>query len=157
MKLRTLSAVAVLFLSAPLLAGCITINVPAPESETGASTGGGSVDDSGADDSAAISALEISTGALFSYVETYSSEDCQFVGVMGQQLEDATPLASYRGKYETIATNMGLVFQICVNDPANVDAVDLALSTRKSLAELLTELDSPLGGGSMPVPGNQAG
>lgn len=157
MKLRPLSAAAVLLLSAPLLAGCITINVPAAESATGASSGSEAADDSGTDDSAAMSALEISTGALFSYVETYSAEDCQFVGAMSQQLQDATPLASYRGKYETIATNMGLVFQICIGDPANVDAVDLALSTRKSLADLLTELDSPLGGGSMPVPGNQAG
>lgn len=161
MKLRSLSAAAVLLLSAPLLAGCVTINVPAAEttsSSSGETTSpDGANGDAGIDDSAAQAALGIAAGALFSYVETYAPADCDFVGITRLQLEQATPLPSYRGTYEMITTNMGLVSQLCANDPADSTALDLAFTTRALASELLLDLKNPLGGGKDPIPGSQAG
>lgn len=159
-KPRSLLAVLGVFLCAPLLAGCITINVPAPASSGSSSDdgGGAAAEESDVDDSAARSAIGIAKGALFGYVETNSAEDCSFVAVIGQQVADATPLESYRGTYESIATNMKMIAQICAaGDPANVDGVKLAALTWQSVEDLLREWKAPLMGGSPPVPGNQAG
>jgi hypothetical protein len=159
-KPRSLLAVIGVFLCAPLLAGCITINVPAPaSSESSSGDGGGAAaEESDVDDSAARSAIGIAKGALFRYVETNAAEDCSFVAVIGQQAADATPLESYRGTYESIATNMKTIAQICAaGDPANVDGVNLAALTWQSVEDLLREWKNPLMGGNPPVPGNQAG
>ncbi|TPW78427.1 hypothetical protein [Schumannella sp. 10F1B-5-1] len=145
--------------SAVVLAGCVTINVPAPNATApspSSSEDGASSDNSNVDDSAALSALQIGGGALYGWVETYSSEDCSYVSYMADQLEDATPLDSYRGTYETVITNMKLVGQVCAGDPRNRDAVTVAISTRNLMVSILKEQDEAYSDIGDPVPGRRA-
>lgn len=91
------------------------------------------------DDSGATNALGGAVGALFGYVETYSLEDCDYVAFTAGELRLATPLDSYRGTYESIASGMEIVAELCASDPSDKGAIGLAISTREKVAKILND------------------
>lgn len=110
------------------------------------------------DDSGALDALGGAMGGLFSYIETYSGEDCSYLSLLTSQLSMSTPLDSYRGTYEKIKSNLVLITSVCPYDPSNSDAVYFATETRKDVVKILEErkwLGSSSWGGPLPVPGKQ--
>jgi hypothetical protein len=92
-----------------------------------------------ADDTSAIDALVLSIGALFGYAESGSTEDCKYVDYLYPQVAEATPLESYRGTYEKIASQMESIASRCFIDPTDESAIHLAVTTRPLVAGILDD------------------
>jgi hypothetical protein len=148
------------------LTGCITINVPASEQTRAPEpTKTAAVADKSyaapsdeADDSAALGHLSGAMGALYAYIEIQSMEDCDYVAYVAGGLASSTPLSSYRGTYESVTRSMAQISELCLIDPTNETAVDLAVSTRPDVTAILDDREY-LGGnwssGERPIKGRQ--
>lgn len=122
MKLAYVTTVAAVTLS---LAGCVTINVPAPSSPRPADL---------VDDSAALQNVSLLRGALVRYIETMSDEDCGYVLFVQEQLVTTTPAAGYRGAFEILSNNSRLAAGSCGTQPSQA----LATTALSSADEILT-------------------
>ncbi|RFA11978.1 hypothetical protein B7R21_11635 [Subtercola boreus] len=93
-------------------------------------------------------------------METYAPANCDYVRFTASQFANATPLDNYRGTYESIAANMQTVAVLCGSDPADADAVNLAVLTRRDVVKVMNAqkvLGNAAWGNPEPVPGKQAG
>jgi len=125
------------------LSGCITIVAPpaAVESELEPSKAPAPVAPAAPDidDSAALEQLMFAVGGLFQYVETESVADCSFVAFTVGRMAESTPDPSYQGAYESIVSDMQDIAGLCSLDPTNDTALDVALTTRAEVADILTD------------------
>lgn len=109
------------------------------------------------DDSAALENLSMTLGAIFSYVEKSSPDDCMFLIVATDQLAGSTPLESYRGRYEGVEGDLRVITSLCAMDPLDSVAIESAVRVRRDVAEILNERKF-MGlewGEPEPVPGKQ--
>lgn len=139
MNVRPLCTAALAALLVTGLAGCVTINVPAPthSEDPAAST---PVAQPTEDVSGALSALASAIGALAkSSGSAPTAEDCSYTTYVIGPLANATPAERWRGTYETITNNMRTIAALCAADPASADAVNLARLTRPNVVTILNE------------------
>lgn len=88
------------------------------------------------DDSAAINALMMTSGALNQLAINQTQTDCQFLLLAWESMLGATPLDSYRGSYEQVLSNVDTVVSLCLLNPSDPNGTTLAVSTRDLISSI---------------------
>lgn len=120
------------------LTGCITINAGGDKGASSFPTQSAPAPAPTVDYSGALTQLGSAIGALAKSSGTApSDEDCGYTAYVADQMEGATPDPAWQGTYETIRSNMQGIGALCIGDPTNQDAIDLATLTRVDVVKIL--------------------